>query len=170
MQSGTFPWVRYLPGLVAVIAGTGLILLAPPRRRVLFAILATLVGLTSMEAEYWVAHGFPVSEIGFFTVTVLITLLSIPFGAKGGFALGVAGLVFFAYVNIRYYAPYLLDYILPVQYALLLVFARREMNWRGLSFWACGRLEIVWLVLTNAIAIWRTFQFDKWGWVLGRPW
>jgi hypothetical protein len=92
------------------------------------------------------------------------------FGAWGGLGLGIVGLAFFAYVNIRYGAPYLLDYILPVNYALLVYFTRRAIHWQGRGLWAAGPLEVLWIGATHAITVWRTFQLDKWGWILGRPW
>lgn len=154
--------LRYMPGLVAAVGGTALIALAPRRRRIAFTLIATLLGLTCMEAEYWVAHGFPADEISFFTSSVLITLAASLLGARGGMALGIAELAFFAYVNIRSGAPYLLDYILPVFYAVLVVSCRREQRWFGPSLWAPGRLE--------AITLWRTTTLHKWDWVLGGSW
>jgi zinc transporter ZupT len=79
--------------------------------------------------------------------------------------LGIAGLAFFAYVNIR-----LLDYLMPVHYAALVVLSRRERHWFGAGFWAPGRPETLWLVLTHAITIWRTTALHKWERMHGRPW
>lgn len=163
-------WVRYLPGLVAAVGAGSLIIMAPARRKVESTILATLVGLTAMEAEYWVAHGFPADEIPFFIGAVLVTIAGLVFAARGGLILGIVGLGFLAYVNIRYGSPYLLDYILPVNYALLVYYARRALDWRGRGFWAAGRLEALWVILTHAATIWRTSQLDKWGWLAGDPW
>jgi hypothetical protein len=163
-------WFRYLPGLLAAAGGAALIGFAPAHRRIVFTILATLLGLTCMEAEYWVAHGFPSDEVSFFAVTALITLAALFMGKKGGFILAITGLGFLAYVNIRYGSPYLLDYILPVEYALLLALARRELGWYGSGVWAPGRPELIWLVVTNVITVWRTSVLDKWGWIMGRPW
>jgi len=123
-----------------------------------------------MEAEYWVAHGFPADEVSFFASSVLITLAAFWLGARGGMALGIAGLAFFAYVNIRFGAPYLLDYILPVFYAVLVVRCRREQRWFSPGLWAAGWLEVVWILLAHAITLWRTTALHKWDWVLGRPW
>lgn len=162
--------IRYLPGLVAALGGGALIGLAPACRRIAFTILATLLGLTCMETEYWVAHGFPSDEVQFFAVTALITVAALFLGTKGALSLSVAGLGFLAYVNIRYGSPYLLDYILPVEYACLLALARRELNWYGSGIWAHRRLEVLWLLVTNAITVWRTTTLDKWGWIAGRPW
>ena len=170
MTSAGILWLRYLPGVVAAAGGMALIVFAPPRRRTSFTILASLLGLTCMEAEYWVAHGFPAEEVPFFVVMVAITLTAMFLGGNGALGLGTAGLMFFAYVNIRYGAPYLLDYILPVVYALLVVFARREKNWVGRNIWATSRAELLWLAFTYAITVWRTTELDKWGWITGRPW
>jgi hypothetical protein len=162
--------LRYLPAFVAVAGAAALVLLAPRRHRTAFTLLATLLGLTCMEAEYWVAHGFPAEEIFFFTSSVLITLAALALGARGALALGLAGLAFFAYVNIRYGAPYLLDYIMPVFYAVLVVLCRRERQWFGSGLWVPGRLETLWVIFVHAVAFWRTTALHKWDWVLGRPW
>lgn len=142
--------------------GTALIALAPARRRVVSTVLATLLGLVCMESEYWVAGGFPEDEVWFFIVTAVLTLATIFLGAPGALGLGLAGLIFFAYVNIRYGAPYLPDYILPIFYALLVVFVRREMNSVVRNIWATGRVGLLWLALTNAITFWRTTELGKW--------
>jgi len=163
-------WMRYLPGLAAAAGGGALLGLAPRGRRIAFAGLATLLGLTCMEAEYWVAHGFPQSELGFFVVAVAITLAAIGLGKVGGLLLGLAGLAFFAYVNIRYGAPYLLDYILPVFYATLLAWSRKDLNCYRTGWLEVGRIEALWLLVVNAITVWRTTALDKWGWIAGRPW
>jgi len=163
-------FLRYLPFLAAAAGGAALIALARPRAKIAFTILATVLGLTCMEAEYWIAHGFPADEITFFTVSLLVTLAAALFGARGGIALGAAGLGFFAYVNIRYGAPYLLDYLMPAFYALLVMFSRREQRWFGPGVWAPGRLELLWVLLVHAVTLWRTTVLDKWGWVLGGRW
>lgn len=161
---------RYVPGLVAGLGGAALVLLTPPRHRVKFSILATLLGLIAMEAEYWIAHGFPADEVPFFAVAAAITLAALLLGAIAAFALGVAGIVFFAYVNIRYGAPYLLDYVLPVLYAATIVSARRELKWEGKGLLACGAVEALTLIAVNVAAVWRTTELAKWGWLAGRPW
>lgn len=163
-------WLRYLPGLAAAGAGAALIGFASPKRRIPLAVLATLLGLVCMEAEYWVAHGFPKSEVPFFTAATAFTLTALALGKLGGVGLGVAGLAFFASVNIRYGAPYLLDYVLPVLYAILLALARRELNWFRPGIFGVGRAETLWLILVNALAVWRTTVLGKWGWLSGRPW
>jgi hypothetical protein len=163
-------WLRYLPGLVAATGGAALLWFAPERRKIPFAVLATLLGLTSMEAEYWVAHGFPESEVTFFAGTVVVTLLALALGKFGGLVLGIIGLAFFAYVNVRYGAPYLLDYVLPVFYGILLALATRELKWFRSGVLAVGCPEAIWLILVNGVTIWRTSVLDKWGWLTGRPW
>jgi hypothetical protein len=50
-----------------------------------------------MEAEYWIAHGFPQSEVPFFAIAMAVTLLALLGGRIGGFVLGVIGLAFFSY-------------------------------------------------------------------------
>lgn len=162
--------VRFLPGLAAALGGAALLWFAPERRKIPFTVLATLLGLTSMEAEYWVAHGFPESEVTFFAGAVAVTLLALALGKSGGLALGLSGLGFFAYVNIRYGAPYLVDYVLPVFYGILLALARRELNWFRSGMLAAGCPEAIWLILVNGVTVWRTSALDKWGWLTGRPW
>jgi len=162
--------VRFLPGLVAALGGAALLWFAPERRKIPFTVLATLLGLMSMEAEYWVAHGFPESEVTFFAGAVVVTLLALAAGKYGGLLLGIIGLAFFAHVNVRYGAPYLLDYVLPVFYGILLALARRELKWFRSGVLAVGRPEAIWLILTSGVTIWRTSVLDKWGWLTGRPW
>ena len=163
-------FVRFLPGVVAVLGGAALLYFAPERRKIPFAVLATLLGLTSMETEYWVAHGFPESEVTFFAGAVVATLLALALGKYGGLVLGIVGLAFFAYVNVRYGAPYLLDYVLPVLYGILLALARRELKWFRSGVLAVGCPEAIWLILASGVTIWRTSVLDKWGWLTGRPW
>ncbi|MBZ5516673.1 MAG: hypothetical protein LAN62_17855 [Acidobacteriia bacterium] len=163
-------WTRYLPGLVAATGGAALIGFAPRRHKIAFAVLATLLGLTCMEAEYWLAHGFPQDEVPFFIATAFMTSTALFLGKRGGFALGMMGLAFFAYVNTRYGAPYLLDYILPVFYAVLVALSRREMDWSGSTMLRPGWPEASWIVIVHAITLWRTTELGKWGWILGRPW
>jgi hypothetical protein len=161
---------RYLPGLIAALGGFAMIGLAPPRRKVVFTCLATLLGLVCMEAEYWVARGFPSSEIPFFLGSVTVTVVAMSLGARGGLLLGGLGLAFFAYVNIRYGAPYLLDYVMPVFYAALLAYARREVGWSGRGALRSPVPEVLWLIVVNALAVWRTTAVHKWGWITGGPW
>src|SRR5574337_945587 len=127
MSATEHPWIRYLPGLVAAIGGVSLVGSASSQRRTMFAGVATLLGLVCMEAEDWVAHGFPESEISFFVVAIAMTLTALALGKQGCMILSIIGMVFFAYVNLRYGAPYLLDYVMPVLYATLMASSRREL-------------------------------------------
>ncbi len=163
-------WVRYLPGLVATAGGAALIAAAPLPRRIAFTILATLLGLFCMEAEYWLAFGFPKSEVTFFVCVVVVTLTALATGTVGAMLLGLAGLLFFAYVNLRYGAPYLLDYVMPVFYALLLARSRRALGPTGRGLWKAGRIELVAVVALQVLAAWRTTALAKWGWLAGRHW
>ena len=163
-------WTRYLPGLVAAAGGATLLCASRHERAVAFTGWATLLGLICMEAEYWVAHGFPRSEVSFFTTAVLLTLVAMALGAMGGAALGVLGSVFFAYVNLRYGAPYLLDYVQPVLYAVLLARSRQQLGWQGPGILRAGTTEAVWILSTYVLTFWRTSALDKWGWVTGGRW
>jgi hypothetical protein len=163
-------WTRYVPGLAAATVGAALLYGSRRQRSVRVAILATLWGLVCMEAEYWVAHGFPWSEISFFTAAVVLTLTALVFGALGGAALGIMGLAFFGYVNLRYYAPYLLDYVQPVLYAVLLARSRHRLDWQGKGILRAGWMEGLWIAATCLLAVWRTSTFGKWGWLTGGPW
>ncbi len=163
-------WIRYLPGLVAAVGGAAPLYVSRQRHTVTFAGWATLLGLSCMEAEYWVAHGFPSSEISFFTAAVLLTLTALAVGALGGTALGILGLAFFAYVNLRYGAPYLLDYVQPVFYAFLLARARRQLSWQGPGILRAGTTEGLWILVTYILTFWRTSSLGKWGWITGGPW
>ncbi|MGE5325775.1 MAG: hypothetical protein ACM3NO_01940 [Deltaproteobacteria bacterium] len=161
---------RYLPGLVAALGGFALIAVAPPRRKMTFTCLATLLGLVCMEAEYWVARGFPWSDMLFFVGSVAVTVVAMLLGRWGGLLLGGLGLGFFAYVNIRYGAPYLLDYVMPVFYAVLLATARREIGRCGGGVLRPGVPEIILLIVVNALAVLQTSAVHKWGWITGGPW
>jgi hypothetical protein len=123
-----------------------------------------------MEAEYWLARGVPWSEIPFFAGAVLITVTALVLGRLGGLALGVLGLGFFAYVNLRYGAPYLLDYVLPVLYAVVVTRSRRQLNWERSGLLRAGWTEGFWIAITHSLTIWRTSYVDKWGWITGGSW
>jgi hypothetical protein len=163
-------WVRYLPGAVAALGSLALIGAAPKHRKMLLTGIATLLGLVCMEAEYWVAHGFPASEASFFSVAVVVTLAALFAGGCGSLLLSVAGFAFFAYVNLRYGAPYLLDYVMPVLYAFLMARSRRALNWSGRGILAIGRLEGALLIPVLALIVLRTTTLAKWGWISGKPW
>jgi len=163
-------WTRYLPGTVAALGSLALIGIAPEHRKMLSTGFATLLGLVCMEAEYWVAHGFSASEASFFPGAVVVTLAALLAGDRGCLLLGVAGFGFFTYVNLRYGAPYLLDYIMPVLYASLMTRSRRTLNWSGSGILAIGRLEAALLVTVLALMLLRTTTLGKWGWISGKPW
>jgi hypothetical protein len=163
-------WIRWLPGLVAAAGGAAFLRCSRPKHTVSGAILATLLGLVCMEAEYWVAHGFPQSEISFFTGAVVLTLTAFTLRAVGGAALGILGLGFFAYVNLRYGAPYLLDYVLPVLYAVLLARSRHALGWQRSGVLRASTAETLWILVSNIAIIWRTTTIGKWGWITGGPW
>ncbi len=163
-------WVRYLPGLVAAAGATAIIATAPRARQVAMTLLATLLGLVCMEAEYWVASGFPESEIPFFAGAVALTLAALAIGSVGAMILGLTGLLFFAYVNLRYGAPYLLDYLMPVLYGLLIAWSRRALLWTGAGILEVGKLEAMAVIALEILAVWRTTSLDKWGWIAGGHW
>ena len=161
-------WLRYLPGLVAAVGGAAMIVTEPRARRVKFTVLATLLGLVCMEAEYWLASGFPTSEAAFFVGAVAVTLAALAIGSLGTMILGLVGLFFFAYVNLRYGAPYLLDYMMPVLYALLIAWSRRDLHWAGPGILEVGKLETMAVIALQILTVWRTTGLDKWGWIAGR--
>jgi len=162
--------IRYLPGVFAVVSGALLLLLSRRKVAIPGAILATMLGLCCMEAEYWVAHGFPWSEIPFFASAVLLTLTALFLGVLGGAALAILGLGFFAYVNLRYGAPYLLDYVMPILYGFTLARCRRQLNWEHPGLLRAGWTEGLWIALTYSFTVWRTSGLSKWGWITGGPW
>jgi len=163
-------WMRYLPGAVAALGSLALIGMAPEHRKMLSTGIATLLGLVCMEAEYWVAHGFPASEVSFFSGSVVVTLAALFAGARACLLLSVAGFGFFTCVNLRYGAPYLLDYLMPVLYASLMARSRRTLSWPGRGILAIGRLEGALLVPVLALMLLRTTTLGKWGWISGKPW
>ena len=163
-------WARYLPGLVASLSATCFICGASSTRKIPVTLLTTLVGLLCMESEYWIAHGFPYSEVPFFCGAVAVTLAALVTGRLGGLLLGVVGLAFFSYVNLRYGAPYLLDYVMPALYAILTSYSRREMKWVRPGVFRTGLLEGLWFILLQGLVVWRTTRLLKWGWLTGDPW
>jgi len=98
-------WMRYVPGAAAALGSLVLIGTAPKHRKMLSTGIATLLGLVCMEAEYWAAHGFPASEVPFFSSSVVVTLAALLAGGWGCLLLSVAGFGFFTYVNLRYGVP-----------------------------------------------------------------
>jgi hypothetical protein len=123
-----------------------------------------------MEAEYWVARGFPTSEIPFFAAAVAITVAALAIGPVGDLSLGLTGLAFFAYVNLRYGAPYILDYVMPVLYGLLIARSRRDLNWRRPGLFEVGWAESIIVLVLQVLAAWRTTELGTWGWIAGRHW
>ena len=163
-------WARYLPGLLGALVTIAVVYLAPCHRKIPATILATLVGLVCMEAEYWIAHGFPSSDLPFFLTAIGLTLAAFVVGTIGGLLLGVVGLGFFSYVNLRYGAPYLLDYVMPALYAILMYYSRRELKWVRPGVLRAGVPESVWFIVLQLLVVWRTTRLFKWGWLTGGPW
>jgi len=163
-------WLRYLPGLIEAAGGTAIIIAAPPPRRIVLTVLVTLLGLFCMEAEYWLAFGFPRSEATFFGGVVVITPAALATSNFGTMLLGLSGLLFFGYVNLHYGAPYLLDYVMPVFYALLLAWSRGRLGWTGAAIWKAGRLEAAAVIVLQVLAAWRTSELAKWAWLAGKHW
>lgn len=161
---------RYLPGLFAIAEAVMLFKSAPPKRKVQSLVLAAALGLCAMEAEYWIARGFPWSDMPFFVVALAITLVALSAGNVGGLVLGVIGMAFFTYVNDRFSAPYLLDYVLPSIYASLIVVSRRDLHWNGRGILALGVPEATWWSVETLIAVYRTSALHKWAWLAGKPW
>jgi hypothetical protein len=147
-----------------------MIVVSPRPRRVTSTVLATLLGLVCMEAEYWVALGFPASEVRFFVGAVSVTLVALAIGNLGSMILGLLGLLFFAYVNLRYGAPYLLDYVMPVLYALLIAWSRPALNGVRPGIFAVGRAVGIAVIALEILFVWRTTELNKWGWIAGRHW
>ena len=161
---------RYVPGIVAGLGGSVLVWSAPSERRIQFTVAATMLGLICMEWEYLVAGVFSVSEMTFLLVCLALTALALFMGTFGCLCLGICGLLFFTYVNVRFGSPYLLDYVIPVFYALLVGLCRRRLALRRPGILEVGYLEAVWLICLNTVVIWRTTMLDKWGWILGHDW
>ncbi|HYL13752.1 MAG TPA: hypothetical protein VEV41_11995 [Terriglobales bacterium] len=170
MVSAEQLWARYLPGPVASAGSVVMIVTAPRTRQVTVTLLATLLGLVCMEAEYWVASGFPTSEVPFFVGAVGLTLAAYAIGRFGTMILGLVGLFFFAYVNLRYGAPYLLDYVMPVLYGLLIAWSRRALHWNGPRVLEAGKPETIGVIALQILAVWRTTSLGKWGWIAGGHW
>ena len=161
---------RSLPALLTSAAAILSFAYAPPQRKVTCLVLATAFGLCGMEAEYCIAHGLPWFDMPFFAIALGATLIALCAGAVGGFALGVMGLTFFTYVNDRFCAPYLLDYVLPSLYAWLIIVSRKKLNWIGRGILVNGIPEGIWWLLATGIAIFKTSVWHKWDWVTGKPW
>jgi len=96
--------------------------------------------------------------------------VALAIGKLGATILSVIGFAFFACVNLRYGAPYLLDYAMPVFYAALMALSRREMK-RSRPGILNGVLPAATvLIALQVLVIWRTTELGKWGWLAGRPW
>jgi hypothetical protein len=161
---------RFVPGIVASLGGSILVLSAPSERKIQFTVAATALGLTCMEWEYLVAGVFSVSMVPELFFYLALTAIGLLLGVRGCFFLGICGLLFFTYVNVRYGSPYLLDYVIPVFYALLVGLCRRRLALRRPGILEVGYLEAIYLICLNTVVIWRTTMFGKWGWILGQVW
>jgi hypothetical protein len=117
-----------------------------------------------------VAGTFSVSMVPGILLYLALTAIGLLLGARGSLCLGIGGMLFFTYVNVRYGSPYLLDYIIPVFYALLVGLCRRQLALRHPGILEVGYLEVVWLICLNSVVIWRTTMLGKWGWILGKDW
>jgi hypothetical protein len=158
---------RFVPGIVAALGGAVLIWSAPSHRKIQLTVVATALGLICMWWEYIVAGTFSISMVPGILFYLSLTAIGLLLGARGSLCLGIGGLLFFTYVNVRYGSPFLLDYIIPVFYALLVGLCRRRLGLRRTGILEVGYLEVVWLICLNSIVIWRTTMLGKWGWILG---
>ena len=158
---------RFVPGIVATLGGAVLIWYAPSHRKIQFTVAATALGLTCMWWEYIVAGIFSVSMVPGILFYLTLTAIGLILGARGSLVLGIGGLLFFTYVNVRYGSPFLLDYIIPVFYAILVGLCRQQLALRSKGILEVGYLEAVWLICLNTVVIWRTTILGKWGWIFG---
>ena len=67
-------------------------------------------------------------------------------------------------------APYLLDYVMPVLYAILIALSRRALGWVQPGISKVGRLEGMAVIALQVLAAWRTTSLNKWGWITGGHW
>jgi hypothetical protein len=161
---------QFVPGIVAGLGEAVLVWSAPSHRKIQFTVAATALGLICMEWEYLVAGVFSVSFVPEILLYLALTAIGLLLGVIGCLCLGICGLLFFTYVNVRYGSPFLLDYIIPVFYALLVGLCRRRLGLRRTGILEIGFLEAAWLVCLNTVVIWRTTMLGKWGWILGHEW
>jgi hypothetical protein len=117
-------------------------------------------------AELLLTSTFPRSEVKWiigFTWATLAVVAALMFlqrlGSAAGLALGTFGFFFMAYVNLRYGAPVLFDYLLPFPYVMI-VFASME----SLAFLPGGTAS-GWPIAIYACLVmtqfWRTFKVGK---------
>jgi hypothetical protein len=161
---------RFVPAIVAGLGGAMLIWYAPSHRKIQFTVAATVLGLICMEWEYLVGGTFSVSMVPSFLVVLALTAIGLLLGTVSCLCLGICGLLFLTYVNVRFGEPYLLGYVMPVLYALLVGLCRRRLALRRNGILEVGYLETVWLICLNCVVIWRTTMLGKWGWILGQDW
>ena len=161
---------RFVPGIVAALGGAVLIWSAPSHRKIQFTVAATALGLICMWWEYIVAGIFSVSMVPGILFYLTLTAIGLILGARGSLVLGIGGMLFFTYVNVRYGSPFLLDYIIPVFYAILVGLCRRRLVLRRKGILEVGYLEAVWFICLNTVVIWRTTMLSKWGWIFGQNW
>jgi hypothetical protein len=161
---------RFVPGIVASLGGAVLVWSASSQRKIQFTVAATALSLICMEWEYVVAGVFSISMVPEILGYLALTAIGLVLGPPGCLCLGICGLLFFTYVNVRYGSPYLLDYIIPVFYAILVGLCRRRLALRRPGILEVGRLEAIYLICLNTVVIWRTTTLNKWGWILGQDW
>lgn len=167
---------RFIPGIVAGLGGAVLVWYAPSHRKIQFAVVATALGLICMEWEYLVAgiylrvNWLSITMVPLTLLFLALTAIGLFIGVIGCLCLGICGLLFFTYVNVRYGEPFLLGYIIPVFYALLVGLCRQRLEFRRPGILEVWYLEAVWLTCLNTVVIWRTTVLGKWGWILGHAW
>ena len=160
----------YVPTIVASLGGSLLIWSAPSQRKIQFTVGATALGVICMQWEYVMVGIFSITMVPSFLVVLALTTIGLLLGTVGCLCLGICGLLFLTYVNVRYGAPFLLDYILPIFYTFLVGLCRRRLGLRRTGILEVGRLEAIWLICLNSVVIWRTTMLGKWGWILGQNW
>jgi hypothetical protein len=112
---------------VSILLGlaTGCFVSTPLSLLIMFTSLS-LIAWSFFWAELKLTTGFPDSERKWVVILTLMTLVALVLELKGdfpgayaGLSLGMFGSSFMAYVNLRFGAPVVFDYVLPFPYFAL---------------------------------------------------
>ena len=130
---------------MTVVIGTSLI--GSYRQLVVEFAILSLLAWYFFWAELKLSRSFPRSELRWVVVWHLATIPAIALyladkmvGVYASLCLGVFGSIFMAYVNLRFGAAFVFDYVLPIPYMLL-------------TFSAISQLTPVQLPITMLVAV-----------------
>lgn len=152
---------------VSILLGLaiGYFLPTPLSLLVLFTSLS-LIAWYFFWAELKLTTGFPNSERKWVVILTLMTIVALLLELRGdlsgvyaGLGLGVFGSLFMAYVNLRFGAPVVFDYVLPFPYfALTSISAAIFLSKPVFDLMI---VSVILYVLLFVCQLWRTKQLGK---------